>query len=70
MDEEEVIGRFNDLQKEILKIGWVGILKKYHPDNNLEHPMAFEVFKTYKSIYESMLERVEVTPHTQTEENN
>ena len=53
-----MIKQFNKIQEEILEIGWIGVLKKYHPDNNCNHPMAFEVFDSYKSIYDSMLERI------------
>lgn len=33
---KEMITKFNEIQEEILRIGWNGIIQKYHPDINCE----------------------------------
>lgn len=58
MSNEEVLDRFFEMVNEIKKIGWDGILEIYHPDINVAHPKAFELFQLYKEIYEKMKEGV------------
>ena len=63
MDEinnERIIMKFNQIQDEILRLGWRGILEIYHPDTNINHPEAFKVFQLYKEIYENMKKRLEI----------
>ena len=55
-----IIDKFNEIQNEILDIGWNGILKKYHPDVNMSHPEAFKVFQLYREIYDSMKNRLKI----------
>lgn len=57
-NNERIIEKFNEIQNEILRIGWKGILQTYHPDTNHEHPEAFKVFQLYKEIYENMKKRL------------
>lgn len=57
MQNEEILTRFNEVQDEILKIGWVGILDIYHPDTNT-HPENFKLFALYKEILENMKQRI------------
>jgi hypothetical protein len=57
-NNERIIEKFNEIQNEILRIGWKGILQVYHPDTNSEHPEAFKVFQLYKEIYENMKKRL------------
>ena len=56
-NKEQIIEKFNQIQIEILNIGWKGILETYHPDSNF-HPEAFKVFQLYKEIFEKMKERL------------
>ena len=58
MYDERVINKFNEIQNEILSIGWRGILRNYHPDTNINHPEAFKIFQLYKEIYENMKKRL------------
>ncbi len=46
------------IREEILKIGWNGIVNRYHPDVNTEDPAANELFNMYKFIYEDMKNRL------------
>lgn len=46
--------RAQGMREEILKIGWNGVVKKYHPDINTEDPAANELFCMYKFVYEDM----------------
>jgi hypothetical protein len=57
---ERIIEKFNEIQEEIMRIGWRGILELYHPDANLDHPEAFKVFQLYKEIYENMKKRLKI----------
>lgn len=59
---KELITKFNEIQEEILRIGWNGIIQKYHPDMNCNVANSAKVFKMYKSIYENMKKRVIVNP--------
>lgn len=52
--------RVRDMKAEITSIGWVGILEKYHPENNLEDPAAHELFQMYKYIFFKMREDKEI----------
>jgi DnaJ-class molecular chaperone len=61
MDRKNVIRKLNDIQEEILRIGWNGILEKYHPDMNLDNAEAENVFRLYKHVYENMKKRVLIT---------
>jgi len=60
-NNQRILQKFNAIQSEILNIGWQGILKKYHPDNNLEHPESFKLFQLYKEIYGNMKKRLEIS---------
>ena len=55
---KKLISKFNELQEEILKIGWNGIIQKYHPDMNCDDDEAAKTFKMYKSIYDNMKKRI------------
>lgn len=55
---KKLISKFNEIQEEILKIGWNGIIEKYHPDMNCDDAEAAKTFKMYKSIYENMKKRI------------
>ena len=55
---KELIAKFNDVQEEILKIGWQGILERYHPDVNCDEPDTQEIFKMYRAIYQNMKGRL------------
>ncbi|MCX7747667.1 MAG: J domain-containing protein [Clostridia bacterium] len=57
-NQEKIIAKFNEIQEEILKIGWQGVLEKYHPDANCDDPGASETFKLYRHIYEDMKKRI------------
>ncbi|NLL04253.1 MAG: hypothetical protein GX270_00370 [Clostridiaceae bacterium] len=57
-NKQQLITKFNEIQAEILKIGWNGILEKYHPDVNCEDVDAAKTFRMYKSIYENMKKRM------------
>ncbi|HOM02116.1 MAG TPA: hypothetical protein PLH43_04735 [Acetivibrio sp.] len=59
---KQLISKFNEIQEEILRIGWNGIIQKYHPDINCDDENSAKVFKMYKSIYENMRKRVIVNP--------
>lgn len=54
----KIIKKLNELQKEILLLGWNGIIAKYHPDFNLDDPDANTVFALYKHVYENMQQRI------------
>lgn len=60
-NNEKVLKKFNEIQQEIIKIGWTGVLNKYHPDINLGADNAFELFKLYKEIYLLMKKRLTIT---------
>lgn len=68
MDNERIVDRFNEIQNEILLIGWNGILRDYHPDVNIDNPEAFKVFQLYKEIYENMKKRLKIEHKTLGEE--
>ncbi|MFZ5986265.1 MAG: hypothetical protein ACOYWZ_03950 [Bacillota bacterium] len=55
---KKLITKFNEIQEEILRIGWNGVIQKYHPDMNYEDPESSKTFKMYKSIYENMKKRI------------
>jgi hypothetical protein len=55
---EKLYVKFNEMQCEILRIGWKGILENYHPDNNINQPDGFKIFQLYKDIYENMQKRL------------
>jgi hypothetical protein len=57
-NKKELLTKFNEIQDEILKIGWQGVLEKYHPDMNCDDPDACDVFKIYKHIYENIRKRL------------
>jgi len=59
-DKQRLISKFNELQEEILKIGWNGVIKKYHPDMNCDNANAAKTFRLYKSVYENMRKRMKV----------
>jgi hypothetical protein len=59
MDEEELMARFVEMQKEVLLIGWKGILAKYHPDMCYGDAIGVsseKIFEVYKAIYNYTLE--------------
>jgi DnaJ-class molecular chaperone len=51
---------FESAQDEILRIGWKGIVEKYHPDVNVEQERANDRFRHYKAVFESMKQRLNV----------
>jgi hypothetical protein len=55
--DPEVVKKFNKIQNEILEIGWIGVLRYYHPDINLQHPKPFDLFALYKEIFQNMKKR-------------
>jgi hypothetical protein len=66
MDEkgkQYIVDKYNKIQLEIIEIGWTGILKKYHPDNNANHPRAYDLFRLYKQIYENIKEKIVFTDY-------
>ena len=48
------IANYITMRKEILQLGWGGILQKYHPDINVDDPAAFPLFELYKFVYSTM----------------
>jgi UDP-N-acetylglucosamine 2-epimerase len=52
------IENFSEIQSEILKNGWVGVVNKYHPDFNIECENVHEVFNSYREVYDAMKERL------------
>ncbi len=52
------LDRAKGMREEILKVGWKGIMEKYHPDVNTEDPAANELFKMYKFVYEDMKKKM------------
>ena len=46
--------RYHAMKKEIQKIGWDGILSKYHPDVNINDPAADALFLLYRFVYSTM----------------
>lgn len=66
MDNERIIDKFNEIQEEILVIGWRGILDIYHPDTNIDRPEAFKIFQLHKEIYESMRKRLKIDYEVET----
>ncbi|MEN8906621.1 MAG: hypothetical protein ABF289_11740 [Clostridiales bacterium] len=61
---QQIIGKLNEIQSEILLIGWNGVIEKYHPDFNLDDTEANNVFKLYKHVYENMKQRVSISNET------
>ena len=59
-NRQKIINKLNDIQLEILTIGWNGVLEKYHPDFNIDDPDAENIFKLYKHVFENMKERVSI----------
>lgn len=55
---ERIIKKLNEIQAEILLVGWNGIIDKYHPDFNLDDSDAVNVFVLYKHVYENMKQRI------------
>ena len=58
--DRRILDELNNIQEEILKIGWRGVAKKYHPDLVPGNPASEEVFKCYRLIYENMKDRLMV----------
>lgn len=54
----ELLEQLNLIQEEILKDGWRGVAKKYHPDLVPGNPDSEDVFKLYRCIYENMKNRL------------
>jgi len=50
--------RARSMREEILKVGWKGIMEKYHLDVNTQDPAANELFKMYKYVYEDMKKKL------------
>ena len=42
---KELITKFNEIQEEILRIGWNGVIQKYHPDINCDAANSAKVSK-------------------------
>lgn len=57
---DKVIKKLNEIQSEILLIGWNGIIAKYHPDVNIDDPDAAQVFQLYKTVHENMKQRITI----------
>lgn len=55
---KKLISKFNEIQEEILILGWNGIIERYHPDMNCDEAGAAKTFKMYKSIYDNMKKRI------------
>jgi len=60
-NQEKIHMKFNQIQQEIMAIGWNGILDKYHPDANLDDENAFDLFNLYKEIYSLMQKRLQAS---------
>ena len=60
MREREIMAVLNQMQSEILRIGWLGVAKKYHPDTNPDEPLTEEKFKVYTAVYKYMKEKHKV----------
>jgi len=59
MERPELIKKLNDIQKEILLIGWNGVIELYHPElERTDGVDAVEMLRLYKHVYENMLERI------------
>jgi len=56
--DKAMLDKFNNIQIEILNIGWKGILEKYHPDNNCDVLNSHQIFDLYKEIFKNMKERM------------
>ncbi len=56
--QEEILKQYNKIQEEILKIGWQGIIDKYHPDSNVDHNDSYDLFKLYKLVYLEMKKKL------------
>ena len=59
----EVMNIKEDVLKSILKTeiqiyGWSTLQKAYHPDNNIDFPMAHELYDFVKQVYDSMRGKV------------
>lgn len=52
--------RIEKMKSEIHSYGWNGIIKKYHPDINLDEPEAMDLFLMYKAVYTQMIENGEI----------
>jgi hypothetical protein len=62
MDNSDyIVEKFNQIQNEILDMSLKGIMDKYHPDVNLEHPEAFKLFQLYKEILDNMRKRLVIS---------
>jgi hypothetical protein len=46
--------RYRSMKREIQENGWDGICRKYHPDFNTSDPAAYELFRFYKYVYDTM----------------
>ena len=58
--DKRVLEELNNIQEEILKVGWRGVAKKYHSDLVPGNPGSEDVFKLYRCIYENMKDRLMV----------
>jgi len=58
--DREIMAVLNQMQGEILRIGWLGVAKKYHPDINPDKPLTEEKYKVYRAIYDHMKEKYKV----------
>ena len=58
--KKQILTKLNEIQIEILTLGWNGILDKYHPENNIDNPDAESIFKLYKQVFENMKKRVAI----------
>jgi hypothetical protein len=59
--KQKIVSKINDIQTEILILGWNGILKKYHPEYNLDNQDAEKIFKLYKQVYENIKRKISIT---------
>lgn len=48
------LAKYKSIKCEIEETGWDGICLKYHPDINTGDPAAYELFRFYKYVYDTM----------------
>ena len=53
-NNKELNTLYRSIQKEILLIGWKGILEMYHPDQNINAIEPHKLFQLYKKVYTEM----------------
>lgn len=56
----KIVDKLNEIQNEILEIGWKGIIEKYHPDFNLDNPDSVDTLKLYRHVYKNVKSRITI----------